>query len=258
MEIAARVVNHTMSLTIKNLPSPLVDKLTQEYIEIKKRHTMRDWGPSQLNGGRFAEAMCRIFQHLLGVAVTSFGTDIPGHEKQKIFNKVQSHPTIDDHIRQKVTNLTRLLLDFRNSRDAGHLGGFDANSMDTLFVTTASTWIVCELLRVYGGYSMPEAQKVVEGLAVKEYPIMMEFEDEIFITKANLSAKQEVLILLNKYPKARADFLFSKTRDNNSSRFGKMLGGMVSQKLIGQKAGDYFLMPRGMETILKESLLSYA
>ena len=68
----------------------------------------------------------------------------------------------------------RLLLDFRNNRDVAHLGGFDANSMDALFVMTSATWMVCELVRVFGGYAMREAQKIVDTLSVKEYPAIIE------------------------------------------------------------------------------------
>jgi hypothetical protein len=111
---------------------------------------MDDWGPGQLMGGRFAEAMLRVYQHLLGQPWTPFGTDIPAAQKTAITNAVTNSPAIDDQVRQKTVPLTRLLLDFRNNRDVAHLGGFDANSMDALFVMNSATWVLCELVRVHG------------------------------------------------------------------------------------------------------------
>src|SRR5579885_1919739 len=143
-----------MTLLITGIPTVLSEKLIEEYLEIKKRFAMNDWGPGQLKGGRFAEVVLRIYQHLLGETVTAFGTDIRPQDKTRILNAVESRGAIDDHVRQKTVPLTRLLLDFRNNRDAAHLGGFDANSMDALFVMTSATWMVCELVRVYGGYEM--------------------------------------------------------------------------------------------------------
>src|SRR5437763_11627388 len=163
-----------MTLSISGLPSELATRLIEEYLEVKKRFAMNDWGPGQLKGGRFAEVVLRIYQHLLGEVVTPFGTDIAAAEKTRVLNTVQSAGTIDAHIRQKTIPLVRLLLDFRNNRDAAHLGGFDANSMDTLFVMTSGSWILCELVRVYGGYRMPEAQEIVDGLWAKEYPVIIE------------------------------------------------------------------------------------
>ena len=46
--------------------------------------------------------------------------------------------------------------------------------MDALFVMTSATWMVCELVRVFGGYAMREAQEIVDALSVKEYPVILE------------------------------------------------------------------------------------
>ena len=195
-----------MALSIGGVPTELSTRLIEEYLEIKKRFVMNDWGPGQLKGGRFAEVVLHIYQHLLGQTVTPFGTDIPAAEKTRILNTLQSAGTIDAHIRQKTVPLVRLLLDFRNNRDAAHLGGFDANSMDTLFVVTSATWILCELVRVYGGYAMHEAQQIVDGLSAKEYPVIIERRGELFIAHHDLRPKQEVLVLLTRNASATAGF----------------------------------------------------
>jgi len=211
-----------------------------------------------LKGGRFAEVLLRIYQYIRGEAVTPFGTDIPAADKTRILNAVQNAGTIDAHIRQKTVPLVRLLLDFRNNRDAAHLGGFDANSMDTLFVMTSATWILCELIRVYGGYTMSKAQEIVDGLSAKEYPVIIERDGELFIARHDLGAKQEVLVLLTRNASATSEFLETKTGDSNKSRFRRNLGEMVADKLIGMAAnGDYFIMPRGQALVTKKSLLSY-
>jgi hypothetical protein len=215
-------------------------------------------GTGTIESGRFAEVMLRIYQHLLGESVTPFGTDIVPREKTRILNTVESTGAIDSHVRQKTVPLVRLLLDFRNNRDVAHLGGFDANSMDALFVMTSATWMVCELVRVYGGYVMREAQKIVDALSVKEYPVIMEREGELFITRHDLSAKQEVLVLLTKNASATAEFLHEKSGDSNKSRFQRYLREMVDDKFIGRAAnGEYFIMPRGQALVTKKSLLTY-
>lgn len=190
--------------------------------------------------------------------MTPFGTDIVPREKTRILNTVESTGAINSHVRQKTVPLVRLLLDFRNNRDVAHLGGFDANSMDALFVMTSATWMVCELVRVYGGYVMREAQKIVDALSVKEYPVIMEREGELFITRHDLSAKQEVLVLLTKNASATAEFLHEKSGDSNKSRFQRNLREMVDDKFIGRAAnGEYFIMPRGQALVTKKSLLTY-
>jgi hypothetical protein len=247
-----------MILLISGIPSQISTALIEEYLEIKKRFAMNDWGPGQLKGGRFAEAVLRAYQYLLGDAVTPFGTDIVAAEKNRIMNRVQSAGALDEHVRQKTVPLVRLLLDFRNNRDVAHLGGFDANGMDTIFVMTSATWILCEFVRVYGGYAMSDAQEIVDGLSVKEYPVIVERDGELFIARHDLDAKQEVLVWLMRSASAPSSVLEIKVRDSNKSRVRRKIKEMVADKLIGLTAsGDYFIMPRGQALVTTNSLLQY-
>lgn len=247
-----------MTLLINGIPSQVSTRLIEEYLEIKKRFAMDDWGPSQLKGGRFAETVLRAYQHLLGDAITPFGTDIAAAEKTRIMNRVQNAGAIDEHVRQKTVPLVRLLLDFRNNRDVAHLGGFDANGMDTMFVMTGATWILCEFTRVYGGYAMSRAQEIVDGLSVKEYPVIVERNGELFIARHDLDAKQEVLVWLMRNASAPGPVLETKVGDSNKSRVRRKLKEMVADKLIGLAAdGEYFIMPRGQASVTTNSLLQY-
>jgi hypothetical protein len=247
-----------MTIVVNGIPSDVSAKLIEEYLEIKKRFAMNDWGPSQLKGGRFAEAVLRAYQHLLGDPITPFGADIVATEKTRIINRVQNAGTIDEHVRQKTVPLVRLLLDFRNNRDVAHLGGFDANGMDTMFVMTSATWILCEFVRVYGGYEMSCAQEIVDGLSVKEYPVIIERDGELFIARHDLDAKQEVLVWLTRNASASSAVLETKVGDTNKSRVRSKLKEMVDHKLIGLAAnGDYFIMPRGQASVTANSLLQY-
>jgi hypothetical protein len=244
-----------MAKILKTIPDELEASLSVEYAEIKRRFQLNDCGPSQLNGGRFAEAVLRVFQHLLGVSITPLGQDIKATEKTTIMNKVTNDPGVDEHIRQKVTVLTKLLLDFRNNRDVAHLGGFSANKIDASFVLSSANWIMAELIRVYGNYCMDEAQAIIDKIAIPNYPVIFEIEGEEFIAREDLLVKQEVLVLLSKQ-KRDIEFLFSKTKDNNRSRFNKTIESMRVEKLIAFKDGFYHLLPNGIREIQSKSLLS--
>ena len=245
-----------MAKSLKTIPDNLEGSLFAEYAEIKRRFQLNDCGPSQLNGGRFAEAVLRIFQHLLSIPITQLGQDIKAAEKTTIINKVTNDPVIDEHIRQKVTVLTKLLLDFRNNRDVAHLGGFSANKIDASFVLSCANWIMAELIRVYGNYSMNEAQAIIDKIAIPNYPVIFEIEGEEFIAREDLLVKQEILVLLSKQ-KRDIEFLFSKTKDKNRTRFNKLIESMRTKKLIALKDGFYHLLPNGIKEIQKKSLLNY-
>lgn len=243
-----------MSHFLKSIPNELEDKLFEEYAEIKHRFQLDDCRPSQLNGGRFAEAVLRIFQHLLGVPITPLGKDIPAPEKTSILNKTANSGVIDEHIRQKTTALTRLLLDFRNNRDVAHLGGFSANRIDASLVLSCANWMVAEFIRVYGNYSLEQAQELVDKIAVPNYPVIFEIEGEEFISRGDLLVKHEILVLLSKQKRDFA-FLFSKTKDGNKSRFAKTVEAMTTDKMIALKDGYYHVLPKGIKEVHARALL---
>ncbi len=247
-----------MMLRLIEVPKELQEALVKEYREIKKRFALGDWGPGELKGGRFAEVILRIFQHLLGDSPTPFGDQISPSNKESILNRIKTDPNIDEHVRQKITSLTRLLLDFRNNRDSAHLGRFNANRMDAFFVMSVANWVMAELIRVFGDCPMEEAEAIVASITVKELPVIFEREGEQFIAKLGLSAKEEVLILLYRNEGGLDfDFLFSKTKDQNKTRFERTLDKMRKEKLIEVKDGKFFLMPRGIEAVEEKNLLSW-
>ena len=81
----------------------------------------------------------------------------------------------------------------------------------------------------------------------------------LFITRHDLKAKQEVLVLLTKSTSATGEFLHEKSRDSNKSRFQRNLREMgAAQKFIGRAVnGEYFIMPRGQALVTEKSLLTY-
>src|SRR5947199_8957837 len=46
------------------LDGPLANQLLAEYISQEKRFVLRDWEPSTLDGGQFAEAAARVIYHI--------------------------------------------------------------------------------------------------------------------------------------------------------------------------------------------------
>ncbi|MEK7546941.1 MAG: hypothetical protein AAB536_02065 [Patescibacteria group bacterium] len=243
-----------MSSILKNIPKNLEDGLFTEYTELKRRFQLNDVGPSQLNGGRLAEVILRIFQHLLKIPVSPFENEIKTEEKTRILNKVISDATIDIHIRQKVSSIARMLLDFRNNRNVAHLGGFSANSIDAQFVLSSSNWIIAEFIRVFGNYSLEDAQELIDSIAVPTYPVIFDIEGDDFIARDDLTVKEEVLVLVC-IKKRDFNFLFAKTKDKNKSRFKKTLESLGKEKKIVLKNGLYHILPNGIKEVQEKNLL---
>ena len=105
---------------------------------------------------------------------------------------------------------------------------------------------------------MSRAHEIVDGLSVKEYPVIIERNGELFIARHDLDAKQEILVWLMRNASAPGSVLETKVGDTNKSRVRGKLKEMVADKLIGLAAnGDYFIMPRGQALVTTNSLLQY-
>ena len=89
------------------------------------------------------------------------------------------------------------LYTLRNKRGIGHVGGdVDANRIDCVAIVRTADWIMCELIRVYHGLSLEEAQDLVDGISYKFIPDVWEVGSKKRVLKQGLNAKQKTLLLL--------------------------------------------------------------
>ncbi|MDE2116576.1 MAG: hypothetical protein KGI79_01755, partial [Patescibacteria group bacterium] len=87
---------------------------------------------------------------------------------------------------------------------------------------------------IYGGFfhaleKPSTAQKMIDRIAIPNYPVIFDIEGEEFIARDDLTVRQEILVL-SSAEKRNLDFLFSKTKDDNKSRFNKTVASMVAEK----------------------------
>lgn len=115
------------------LPNEVVMHLLDDYQEMKQHFALGKFRPNELNGGRFAESVCRLLQHLDGQPYTPYGVSLPN--TNAIFDRAALIVNLHDSIRLYVPRLARMLLDIRNRRDVAHVGGdVSPNFSDSIFV----------------------------------------------------------------------------------------------------------------------------
>ena len=84
------------------------------------------------------------------------------------------------------------LYTMRNKRGIGHVGGdVDANGIDVATMTKTADWIVCELIRIYHGLSLEEAQDIVDGISIRQLPTIWEVAGKKRVLKDGLTAKDK-------------------------------------------------------------------
>lgn len=238
-----------------HLPDDIVTHLLDEYDEIKHHLAFRRFRPSELNGGRFAECIVRLLNYVNSGSYTPFGTSLGNGAARTIHNQIEGNTSLCDSLRYFIPRAAWTMMDLRNRRDVGHVGGdVNPNLADALLIGKMADWIMTELLRIYYSCSMDAAQKIADGLNEIQIPIIAEIDGFVRVQNTKLDFPQKTLaIMYHKHPsRVRDTALFKWTEYSNASAFKKsVLGKLHSSALIHYMDGCCTLLPQGIAYVEK-------
>jgi hypothetical protein len=255
----------TFSQVFSSLPDELRKALEEHYHKIKNNFARGHYEATELNGGKFCEITYKVLEwHTegkytpLGQAPKDFGQALRSLESKSNFN---------DSVRFHIPNVLNALYRIRNKRGvAHHAGEIDTNHMDSIFVVTATDWVMAELVRIFHSVSIDEAQKIVDSLVTKQIPLIWQIGDYKRVISPpgkKLTANDKVLLLLyNAHPNAiRIENLLKWTEydPKNKSRFrNTVLKGLHKQDLVhfDLRADEVIISPLGVNFVEKNLPLS--
>jgi len=208
---------------LNSLPDGVINALQSEFQKLHEQYFLGRWEPSQLDGGRFAEAVLRVVEYKDKSVFTPIGTRL---NRQAIVSSAEQNTALADSLRFQIPRLAGLILDFRNNRNVGHLGAIDVNGMDSTFVLHAANWIVAELIRLETQMHPEDAQEEIKKIIERKVPIIEEIGGRLKCLNPTLDVKEKVLVFCyQKYPEAIIlDDLFDWTEYTNK--------GVLRRKLI--------------------------
>jgi hypothetical protein len=175
-------------------PEAVVDEVLDAYTEAKRRYSLGDLRPQEVEGGRFSEGVFRLLQHASGQKMTALGKTLPS--LNRLLPSLENTTGQPDAVRLHIPRTLKLIYDIRNKRDAAHLGdGIDPNLQDATLVVGNMDWTLSELVRLYHGVDANRAQEIIENLISKEVPAVEEIDGQPVILK-DLQPKNQVLLML--------------------------------------------------------------
>jgi hypothetical protein len=90
------------------------------------------------------------------------------------------------------------LYEIRNNRNVGHVGGdVNPNQMDALAVFSIASWVMGELVRVFHGISVQEAQEIVDALSERKMPLIWDPGTAKRVLNTQLTATDQTLLLIH-------------------------------------------------------------
>lgn len=240
-------------LLLTGIPKGLREELLCEFDSIVQNFLSQKWRPSELSGGRLSEVVYTIVHgHLSGRYLA---------RSKKPRNMVEDCKALEQFnssarsMRILIPRLLPALYEIRNNRNVGHVGGdLDPNLMDSSLVLNMASWIMCELIRVYHGVTIHEAQKAVTLLSELRIPIIWTDGNvrRVLDTGANLQ-DQVLLLLLSCNGSADHESLRSWTECKNKGYFKNLMKKMHKLRLVefDQLTGLIQLLPPGSKAAAK-------
>jgi hypothetical protein len=242
--------NEVIAKLSRDIPQELCECLLNEYIDLKRQFALGRYRPEELYGGRFAEVLLRILEHLNDPAhpYTPFGQQ---PDRQKIVNRVKNNAVLHPSLRIFILSNAEILLDVRNRRDVAHVGGdINPNYADSRLVCQLADWSLTELIRLYYQCRIEEAQSVVDRINEVRIPIVAEVEGFVRIQDTSITASDSTLVALyHKKPNKQRDTdLVAWVQYKNPPRYkSEILRRLHDEAFIHYDANGYCtLLPKGV------------
>lgn len=241
---------------LPNIPPELSKALEDEYTKLSFHFAKTEWDESQMDAGRFGEAVLRILEWYSQKTYTPLdGRSKP--DRKKVVNLVAKNNILDPSLRLQIPQMVELIMDFRNNRNAAHLGGVDPNRLDAVTVIQLASWITAELIRIEASLSVREVQSIMDQMADRQVPIIHEISGRPIVLDTELKAESRAVLLLHKVNQpVHLDVLRDWTEYKNTTIWRKnIIKKMARKKLIYvDKEKNVHLLPPGEK--LASSLFS--
>jgi len=184
----------TAALALSNVPSGLRDPLIKEYQSIVQNFLERRWLPSELSGGRFSEIVYTILD---GYANGSYAaTPVKPANFVNACRSLENNGHVPRSFQILIPRILPALYEIRNNRNVGHVGGdVDPNHMDSVAVLSMCNWVMAELVRVFHGLEIGEAQAVVDILAEIRIPVIWTDGNIKRVLRPKLKVNEQLLLL---------------------------------------------------------------
>jgi hypothetical protein len=174
----------------------LTTQLLDEFVSIERRYIQRDWEPAELDGGQFGEVLARIIYHQDSgnLSRTKNLEECAGY----IFNDSVAHAITPRHTAIHLMRVLQTTYKFRSQRGAIHISPtYTPNQMDARLIIENVRWSMNETLRVFWNGDRESVAKVIRELLQFDVPCIGVFEVIVLVQRTDLSAEEEVLVLLH-------------------------------------------------------------
>lgn len=258
--------NKAFDVALAGIPKDIRGRIASSFIEVQQRYldaefSDRSYDSIGLSAGKFCEAVLRCLQQQLTGSHVPFGTQLKDFVSECRKHEQQPSTAGPDSLRIIIPRALLFVYTIRNKRGIGHVGGdVDANRTDMGAIQASVVWIVCELIRVFHGVSLEEAQALVDSLNTRKMPVVWEVMGRKRVLRTDLNFREKALMLLYtaQHDGILIEDLFEWVEYSNFSMFKRsVVGPLHTERLVefDRETESVFISPLGLryvETTLLE------
>lgn len=174
----------------------LANQLLDEFVSLERRFIQRDWEPAELDGGQFCEILSRVIYHQDS---GNLSLSKPYEECLKYVENDQVHHAMQP--RREALHLVaaiKVAYKFRSQRGGVHISAtYTPNQMDAKFIMEVVRWLMNESLRIFWAGDREKVAKAIREILQFDVPAVGKYEDQLQVQRTDLSAEEEVVVLLH-------------------------------------------------------------
>lgn len=247
MKFTAETLIQQLSIVID--PS-FARNAVESYIEMERRFLAGDWKPTELDAGRLCEAVSRALLQI-DTGKVDHGAS-PGKVRQQ-FESQTILPNLTTQERTHITKVIEAVYKFRSDRGPVHISPtYSANYMDSMYVVHAGKWILAELLRLALKQDVNQVAGIIEELVQMEYSLVHELDGKPLVLATNITAGEEVLLLLHHASgnrESKADLIHNARNQKPATVRRAITTLSASREVRIADNGDVVLTPVGLARV---------
>jgi hypothetical protein len=233
-------MNVIFKILSKSLPFEYIEKLEQEYNEIKNSYFVEDKTKIGIHSGRFSELVSSLLCfHELNKAEDlnkiNFDTNI-----QMLINSSKSNAN-EEITRLLIPRTLRTIYTIRSKKKIAHIKDFNPQKIDLKFINTAVDWVLSQLILIYSNIRNDEIINFLETVSYEDYKNVERFENgEIIFSDPKMSLSNKILfVLLDKYNEHRIkrDEIYTILKPKDRSYISTYVNNLKKQNLVHEN--DY-------------------
>lgn len=204
-----------------------VERLLDHYQDMRFYLGNQDYVEAGTHVGNFCENVANIILEEVGEGVNPHVS--VGNFLDKIVNGHYDTSDTSPTIQTTIPRMMRAAYDIRNHRDSVHVNlKVPVNHSDTQSAVRMCSWILTELLRIYGDEDdVDEIATMIDGLASPMTPYIDSYQGKRLIMSQELSVEEEILVHLYAYGRPLdaeklADWIIEADAHSVKSKLGNL------------------------------------